>query len=161
MNQNLDDFDATSQAGWLYTDLLLGLMVVFLATISFIPAYVGNVDTQNTNSATAKVNILKKQVSSFVISISKGSSLDLSNAINQYLKKSNKPMNSRVTVFQVIGGYRASDQMASDGLSTAIDFSSKLRAANLSALSLANSSIGSSPDVPVGTVLVRLTFENA
>ena len=59
MNQNLDDFDATSQAGWLYTDLLLGLMVVFLATISFIPAYVGNVDTQNTNLATAKANILK------------------------------------------------------------------------------------------------------
>ena len=31
------DEDATGMAGWMYSDLLLGLMVVFLATISFIP----------------------------------------------------------------------------------------------------------------------------
>jgi hypothetical protein len=29
--------DVTGSAGWMYTDLLLGLMVIFLATISFIP----------------------------------------------------------------------------------------------------------------------------
>ena len=29
--------DATEQAGWMYADLFLGLMVIFLATISFVP----------------------------------------------------------------------------------------------------------------------------
>lgn len=29
--------DVTGSAGWMYTDLLVGLMVIFLATISFIP----------------------------------------------------------------------------------------------------------------------------
>jgi len=29
--------DATLLAGWMYADLLLGLMVIFLATISFVP----------------------------------------------------------------------------------------------------------------------------
>lgn len=29
--------DVTGNAGWMYTDLLVGLMVIFLATISFIP----------------------------------------------------------------------------------------------------------------------------
>lgn len=29
--------DTTGTAGWMYTDLLVGLMVIFLATISFIP----------------------------------------------------------------------------------------------------------------------------
>lgn len=29
--------DVSGQAGWMYTDLLLGLMVIFLATITFIP----------------------------------------------------------------------------------------------------------------------------
>lgn len=29
--------DITGQTGWMYTDLFVGLMVIFLATISFIP----------------------------------------------------------------------------------------------------------------------------
>jgi len=33
--------DVTGLAGWMYTDLLLALMVVFLATISFIPQLTG------------------------------------------------------------------------------------------------------------------------
>ena len=34
--------DLTGQAGWMYTDLMLALMVIFLATISFVPQFTGN-----------------------------------------------------------------------------------------------------------------------
>ena len=34
--------DLTGQAGWMYTDLMLALMVVFLATISFVPQFMGS-----------------------------------------------------------------------------------------------------------------------
>ena len=31
--------DASHLAGWMYADLLLALMVIFLATISFVPNF--------------------------------------------------------------------------------------------------------------------------
>lgn len=36
--------DVTGSAGWMYTDLLVGLMAIFLATITFIPEGVRLVD---------------------------------------------------------------------------------------------------------------------
>jgi len=35
--------DLTGLAGWMYTDLLLALMVIFLATISFVPQIYGTI----------------------------------------------------------------------------------------------------------------------
>jgi hypothetical protein len=35
--ESAESEDATLLAGWMYADLLLGLMVIFLATISFVP----------------------------------------------------------------------------------------------------------------------------
>ena len=33
----ISDDDMSDKAGWLYADLFLALMVIFLATISFVP----------------------------------------------------------------------------------------------------------------------------
>ena len=41
--------DTTAQAGWMYADLFLALMVVFLATISFVPTFNGNSNLVNKN----------------------------------------------------------------------------------------------------------------
>ena len=40
LNNANSNSDTTFLAGWMYADLFLALMVVFLATISFVPAYV-------------------------------------------------------------------------------------------------------------------------
>ena len=37
----IEEEDATSQAGWLFADSFLALMVIFLATISFVPVIGG------------------------------------------------------------------------------------------------------------------------
>jgi len=43
-NSKFDDAeDLTGLAGWMYTDLLLALMVIFLATISFVPQIYGTI----------------------------------------------------------------------------------------------------------------------
>lgn len=44
--------DITGSAGWMYTDLLVGLMVIFLATISFIPEGLRFVDPRAVQSYT-------------------------------------------------------------------------------------------------------------
>mgnify|MGYP003353057049 CR=1 FL=1 len=46
--------DTTFLAGWMYADLFLALMVVFLATISFVPAYL-----TNARQATSTYNYVK------------------------------------------------------------------------------------------------------
>ena len=38
---SIEEEDATSQAGWLFADSFLALMVIFLATISFVPVIGG------------------------------------------------------------------------------------------------------------------------
>ena len=40
-----DAEDLTGLAGWMYTDLLLALMVIFLATISFVPQIFGTISS--------------------------------------------------------------------------------------------------------------------
>ena len=45
------DADDTLLAGWMYADLFLGLMVVFLATVTFIPEYLGGLNESARNSS--------------------------------------------------------------------------------------------------------------
>ena len=44
--QLIEEEDATHQGGWLFADSFLALMVVFLATISFVPALGGGFQYQ-------------------------------------------------------------------------------------------------------------------
>ena len=46
-----EDEDVSFLAGWMYADLFLAMMVVFLATVTFIPEYIGRLDQSATNSA--------------------------------------------------------------------------------------------------------------
>ena len=52
--------DSTLLAGWMYADLFLAMMVIFLATVTFIPEYIGNLDQTATNSAYNYQEIYKK-----------------------------------------------------------------------------------------------------
>ena len=43
VHRNIEEEDATSMGGWLFADSFLALMVIFLATISFVPALGGSI----------------------------------------------------------------------------------------------------------------------
>ena len=77
VNTDVPDFideeveDTTSQGGWMYADLFLALMVIFLATISFVPAQTklptsasgaitNSVDIKNLNFQTGLVTTYSK-----------------------------------------------------------------------------------------------------
>jgi len=50
-NRFNDADDLTGLAGWMYTDLLLALMVIFLATISFVPQIYGTITSSSSTVA--------------------------------------------------------------------------------------------------------------
>ena len=57
-----DAEDLTGLAGWMYTDLLLALMVIFLATISFVPQIFGTISSGSNlvdNQAQSPVHSLR------------------------------------------------------------------------------------------------------
>ena len=57
----LDD-DMSDKAGWMYADLFLALMVIFLATISFVP----EIKAANENSNQVRIQSSKvKQTTNF------------------------------------------------------------------------------------------------
>ena len=50
--------DVTHLAGWMYADLLLALMVIFLATISFVPKFNNvSINSEKTLSTYTKLDL--------------------------------------------------------------------------------------------------------
>lgn len=121
-----EDSDATQLAGWVYADLLLGLMVVFLATISFIP-----IDSIS-NQTLAKTNT--KQVDSGY-NYNKGLSLVYSkfdlkaikSDIQKFITKEDLGPNSQIIFAQILGGYDPKTESPDVGRNRALIYSFKLQ----------------------------------
>lgn len=160
-DESIDAEDSSSQAGWLYTDLLLALMVIFLATISFVPAEVSPSKMDNKDATTSKefINPLKSSDNSFTVLLKKESDIDIANKVQAFLMEKFSKTNKQVTVLQVVGGFDPKSESEADGMLTALSFASKLRAKNPELFASARSTISSSALIQKGQAVVRLTFE--
>ena len=159
--ESSDIEDATSQAGWLYTDLLLALMVVFLATISFIPAQLSpSKSLTNASNSNKSINLFKNSENTLTLTIRNRSQVDLTSKIQKYLLGLGNDPKKTISLIQVIGGYDAKSETASDGIVTAMSYASKIRSTNPKLYSIARSTLSSSEMVPSGQAIVRLTFDN-
>ena len=95
--------DATPMAGWMYADLLLALMVIFLATISFVP---------NFSSSNNSVKTQIKQISSGY-NYNRGLSLVydnfnptlISQDIASFKIKEGLPEDAEIIYAQILGGF--------------------------------------------------------
>ena len=59
VHRSVEEEDATSMGGWLFADSFLALMVIFLATISFVPALGGSVSSAGNVGNIAGNNYVK------------------------------------------------------------------------------------------------------
>jgi len=161
VDESVEIEDSTSQAGWLYTDLLLALMVVFLATISFVPAdvTVKQIDHKEVTSSKETVNLFKSSDNSFTVVLKNEVDVDIANKVQAFLIEKYQKVNKQVTVLQVVGGFDPGRDSEADGMLTALSYASKLRTKNPALFSSARSTISSSVLVPRGQAVVRLTFE--
>jgi len=149
--------DTTLLAGWMYADLLLGLMVIFLATISFVP--IDNFISKSLVKATYK------QVDK-AFNFNRGLSLvyDTFNAlalekdIQAFKNREGLDNNAQIIFAQILGGYDPKTEKVDDGRTRALLYSFNFNK-ELSGLFKGTSiTADGEPSLKPGQVALRLTF---
>jgi hypothetical protein len=148
--------DASHLAGWMYADLLLALMVIFLATISFVP---------NFANSTAAVTTQIKQISSGY-NYNRGLSLVyngfdsklIAGDIASFKMKEGLPNDAEIIYAQILGGFDIKNESPDDGKLRALEFSIKLSKDNPLLFSTAATNLGSNLVLKPDEIALRLTF---
>jgi hypothetical protein len=150
----IEEEDATSQAGWLFADSFLALMVIFLATISFIPAIGGGgVLGTGTVGKIAGSNY----VDGLVLAYEEVDKVRITNDIATYISSKKLSPTTAVLYAKVIGGYTAQEGESSGSLQ-ALNFAVELQKAEIPYFARAKIDLGSSNLIPTKTVVLRLTL---
>ena len=153
--------DTVEKAGWMYADLFLGLMVIFLATISFVPEINDN-SSANTGNRISSSSI--KQSTNFnfdkgLTIVAKTTDTAMIEAkVRSFLSSERLPTNSVIIFAKFIGGYDPAIEDKSVGATHALEFGLKLRAENPKLFEHATYSADISTDIPSGQVAIVLTF---
>ena len=150
----IEEEDATSQAGWLFADSFLALMVIFLATISFVPALTtGVVMGSGSVGKIAGSNYIK----GLVLTYDKFDAATIQRDITAYIKNEKLSPVSEVLYAKVVGGYAASEG-ADQGTIRAIAVSVKLKKSNISYFANTSVDLSASDELGKDTFILRLTL---
>ncbi|MEI7540592.1 MAG: hypothetical protein WCJ89_03845 [Actinomycetes bacterium] len=152
-----DANDATHLAGWVYADLLLGLMVVFLATISFLP-----IDSLSSQTLAKTIN---KQVDSGY-NYNKGLSLvyskfdlkSIKSDISKFIVKEDLGPKSQLIFAQILGGYDPKTESSDAGRNRALIYSFKLQNDPDQTFSEASLSVAGTTLLKPNEFALRLSF---
>jgi hypothetical protein len=149
--------DVTEKAGWMYADLFLALMVIFLATISFVP---------NTRTAPPGNTPETPQVSLNSINMTSGMAdlytkfdpVQLKSDIDKFKKAEGMSADSEAIYVQIIGGYDGTNEKINSATVSAINFSVDMKAQLPEIFSQAAFKVDVSDAIPNKSVAVRITF---
>jgi len=184
LDSYVEEENAADQAGWMYADLLLALMVIFLATISFVPQYldtfspsgsgVGNSSQQGAggmgigdgSAGTGSNSRPSSGIPDAEYTFDEGLALyyedfDLNTFvadIERFRVQENLGEDFEIVFAQITGGYDELRETPEKGTLRAIAFSVKLKESNLDYLTNTSTAIRTSPEVPSNKVMVRFTF---
>jgi hypothetical protein len=141
----------------MYADLFLALMVIFLATISFVPKLTGNFATGNA-AQPQSVSLKSVNFDQGMAELYNGFDLVRLRADIADFKKKNKLADSAQIIYaQVIGGY-AKGENASVGTLAAINFSVELKKQANDLFNGTAIKLDTSSGIPSGSVALRMTF---
>ena len=146
--------DVTDKAGWMYADLFLALMVIFLATISFVPEFRA-APTSNVEGTTVASSTMTKganfQYSGF-------DPEKLKADIEKYRKENSLSSASKIVYVQITGGFDSAKQNVNAGTVTAISFSVNMKQKLPDIFNSADFKIDTSADLAANSVALRIVF---
>jgi len=150
--------DVTDKAGWMYADLFLALMVIFLATISFVPQL-----TQLPGSSSgAKIQAIELQKANYSVGLVTEyqvfSLTSIEKDVVGFKKEQGLKPGDEIIFTQIIGGYDKAKEKANVGTVNAIGFSVKMREKGGTLFGNSGISISTSDQIPSGSVALRMTF---
>ena len=149
--------DSTLLAGWMYADLLLGLMVIFLATISFVP--IDNFVSKSLVKATYK------QVDK-AFNFNRGLSLvyekfdakGLEQDIEAFKKREGLDNDAEIIFAQILGGYDPKTEDVQTGRNRALIYSFSLTQDQNGLFRNASVTAGGESGLEKNQIALRLTF---
>jgi hypothetical protein len=159
-NRFNDADDLTGLAGWMYTDLLLALMVIFLATISFVPQIYGTITSSSSTIANDEPAYsysqyyekpLVRVYSSFDINLIKQD-------IVNFLNAEKLPVTSFVGSIQIVGGYDPLREDSTIGINRAVEFSSLIDKTDPTLLAQSSTILSSATSIGANQVALKFTF---
>lgn len=146
--------DATSQGGWLFADSFLALMVIFLATISFVPSLGGGLTGSGNIGNIAGGNYVK----GLNIAYETFDAALIQKDIAGFIKGENLPQSSKVLYAKIVGGFDAKTETVADGQYRALLFNAKISAANIEYFSGAKVDLGGNSLLKPNQIVLRLTL---
>lgn len=147
--------DATSMGGWLFADSFLALMIIFLATISFIPAVggavtnSGNVGNIGGNNYVRGLNLVYED---FDVNL-------IQNDLNEYFRKEGLSNSSEILYAKIVGGFDINIESEEDGRYRALLFAAKLKKFEVERFDNAKIDLGSSSTLKPNQIVLRLTVD--
>ena len=144
--------DATSQGGWLFADSFLALMVIFLATISFVPILSSSSAPEQAAGSSGNYK------NAFVLVFDSYDSILLQSELATFIKNEELPASTRVLYAEFLGGYDQATEQEYDGNLRGLAFAVKVKKEGIKAFSNSTINAGSTPSIKPNQVLVRLTF---
>ena len=147
--------DLTGQAGWMYTDLMLALMVIFLATISFVPQFTNNSTSDPDNPDYSYSKIFDESMNTLYESFNLA---QIKSDIARFKLNKGMPADADIVFAQYVGGYSSGSENPSSAIARALSFSQKLDKADHDLLASAATTLSSSNVLRTNQVIVRFTF---
>jgi hypothetical protein len=148
--------DVTDKAGWMYADLFLALMVVFLATISFVPDLRSSPISSSAAEGTAVASSTMGKGGQLQYDIF--DPVKLKADIDAYKKENGLSSTSNIVYVQTIGGFDPNTQKINDGTITAVNFSLQMKNALPEYFAQAAFKIATDSGLSKNTVAVRFVF---
>jgi hypothetical protein len=148
--------DLSAQAGWMFADLLLALAVIFLATISFVPAK-DAIAADVAAKAAADPHVVINKNS---ISLTEFSQTTIMMAMQKYAADHNLPADYKVTGLTIAGGYNSASETADRGTQTALRYATAIASLNLPYFKNTSTVLAASSDIPSGSVVLSLTISS-
>lgn len=155
--ENYESEDATLLAGWMYADLLLGLMVIFLATISFVPIdnFVSKSLVKATYKQVDKAFNFNRGIS---LIYNKFDAVALEKDISAFKKREGLDNDAEIIFAQILGGYDPKTESVNDGRNRAMLYSFNLSQEQSGLFKNTSVTAGADPSLKSGEIALRLTF---
>lgn len=146
--------DATSQGGWLFADSFLALMVIFLATISFVPSLGGGLTGTGNIGNIAGGNYVK----GLNIAYEKFDAAQITKDIDGFIAGEKLPRSSVVLFAKIVGGYNPAVEGENEGKFRALIFSAEIQKAKLAYFASAKVDLGANKLLKPNQIVLRLTL---
>lgn len=149
-----EEEDATHQGGWLFADSFLALMVIFLATISFVPSLGGGLTGTGNIGNIAGGNYVK----GLNIAYESFDAAQIQRDIDGFISAEKLPRTSKVLFAKIVGGFNPSSEGEEEGKFRALIFSAEISKAELAYFQNAKIDLGASKLLKANQIVLRLTL---